>query len=422
MIYVLIFQYIYAINGGISMADRSIMAAFFAEMRIMTSPLPDNITKVSQFPDLGLRKMLYGEDAPFLELLPSGDDTKDIINICLVQDQYNCRYIITNKYKGKNGWIVGPYILEDMMLTDITRLYHKLGMQNADMNMLRQYYLSIPRIRDESMFDALINANCVSKYGAQKFEIGFWKLESSASNKFIENKSHYTDHVIKSMENRYKLEHQMMDCIIQGNYYGAEKVISKLNMYGRGTRASNTLRDGKNYAIILNTICRIAAERGGATPLAVDRCSNLYALEIEASGSIAQIRSFRDKMLRDYCQIVRDSVKEDYSPLVRQAIDIISGNISEKASLSLVAKQLNISQNYLSAIFKKETGSSFTNYIIDKRLSYAKVMLGTTNLPVSEIAASCGINDQNYFARLFKAKENMTPLQYRTKVQNKKIG
>ncbi|MCR5100665.1 MAG: AraC family transcriptional regulator [Butyrivibrio sp.] len=123
-------------------------------------------------------------------------------------------------------------------------------------------------------------------------------------------------------------------------------------------------------------------------------------------------------MLRDYCQIVRDASGEKYSPLIRQGIDIISGKLSEKVSLSLVAEELGISPNYLSTLFKKEIGKSFTDYLTEKRLIYAKHLLTSTDQSVSEIAAACGIPDQNYFARIFKSKEKMTPIQYRNSCKN----
>lgn len=396
------------------------MILLLEEMRISTAKLPDTIETMADFPDLGLRALLFGADTLFTEALPQRKTGDDVVRIWLVKDQFNCRYFLAEHGIEIERWLVGPYIVEDMTLSDITRLYQRIGLSHVDMNALRQYYLSLPHVRDESLMDSLINAHCITEYGAQGYELRSWRLEAESFPDPGEIKSRYTDHARNSMELRYAIERQMMASIAQGNYYGASMAIAKLGARNRESRAGSTLRDRKNYMIIFNTLCRVAAEMGNVPPLAIDRCSNLYALEIEAGASMNELRRIRDRMLKDYCDLVKDISTEEYGPLVRQAMDIISADLSEKVSLAAVAEKLSISPNYLSAVFKRETGKTFTEYLTEKRLAYAKQLLAETDQNVGEIAAACGIPDQNYFARLFKSKEKMTPLKYRSEAGEKK--
>ena len=62
----------------------------------------------------------------------------------------------------------------------------------------------------------------------------------------------------------------------------------------------------------------------------------------------------------------------------------------------------NVSNVYLSSMFKKETGKTITEYIREKRLSYAVYLLRSTNLQIQTIALRCGIVDVQYFSKLFK--------------------
>lgn len=395
------------------MKHRQFMRAFLSEIRLTVSRLPDKIETMAQFPDLGLRTILFGEDAPFCEALPPKNQEVGIARVWLMQDQYHCRYILADA-PGESQWVLlGPYSTEELTLTDITRLYQKRGVAHIDTNILRQYYLSLPRLRDESFMDAVVHAHCLAAYGSQGYEIGYWKLESELPLVQPETKSAQLAHIRRSMEQRYAAEREMMAFIAQGNYYGASLAKSKLGLRNQNARSGSTLRDRKNYTIIFNTLCRVATEQGGVPPIAIDQCSNRFALEIETSGSSSEVRTIQERMLKEYCDLVRNNAPQAFSPLISRAIDILSADYAEAISLVSVSEKLNISTNYLSACFKKETGTTFTEFLTGIRIEKAKSLLVQTDLPVGEIALACGIPDLNYFSRLFKANVNTTPTQFR---------
>lgn len=82
-------------------------------------------------------------------------------------------------------------------------------------------------------------------------------------------------------------------------------------------------------------------------------------------------------------------------------------------SQSLVADQFNISIYTLSRLFKNQFGIGFAEFISSKRIESAKQLLLTTNAPIGEIAKSVGIPNLNYFSRLFKATQGISPTQFR---------
>jgi YesN/AraC family two-component response regulator len=79
-----------------------------------------------------------------------------------------------------------------------------------------------------------------------------------------------------------------------------------------------------------------------------------------------------------------------------------------------MAKICNVSPNYLSNLFKRQTGKTLTQYVNGKRVSYAKHLLKTTNLQIQTIAQHCGILDFHYFCRIFKSITGKTPSEYRS--------
>ena len=66
-------------------------------------------------------------------------------------------------------------------------------------------------------------------------------------------------------------------------------------------------------------------------------------------------------------------------------------------------------------LFKKEFGLSVSQYIKEKKIDYAKMLLRTTNLSVSEIAQRLGYINLSHFTASFKQITNMTPVNYRKK-------
>lgn len=77
------------------------------------------------------------------------------------------------------------------------------------------------------------------------------------------------------------------------------------------------------------------------------------------------------------------------------------------------AQTLNITPNHLNKIVKGATGKSTSTWIEEAVMQRAKVLLATTDLPLSEIAARTGIMDQSYFARKFKKHEGVSPSEFR---------
>lgn len=91
----------------------------------------------------------------------------------------------------------------------------------------------------------------------------------------------------------------------------------------------------------------------------------------------------------------------------------VNENYRNEISLTGAAQVLNMNSNYISQLFKKETGITFVHYITQKRLDDAKELLTTTKKPLTDIALEVGFNDTFHFIKTFKKFIGMTPGQYR---------
>lgn len=82
-------------------------------------------------------------------------------------------------------------------------------------------------------------------------------------------------------------------------------------------------------------------------------------------------------------------------------------------TVQYIADTLNVSPKYLSNLLKVLTGQSTQHHIHEKLIEKAKEKLSTTNLSVSEIAYELGFEHSQSFSKLFKAKTNVSPLEFR---------
>lgn len=86
---------------------------------------------------------------------------------------------------------------------------------------------------------------------------------------------------------------------------------------------------------------------------------------------------------------------------------------SEKITLKQIAKELNLSPVYISSIYKNNTGITFSEQLLNVRMTNAEKMLIKQNLPTSKVAALCGFCDESHFRKTFKKFFNLNIKDYR---------
>ena len=97
---------------------------------------------------------------------------------------------------------------------------------------------------------------------------------------------------------------------------------------------------------------------------------------------------------------------------MRRAKHFLDQNYAEPLSLKQTAKHIGISPAYLSRIFHKEFGVSFSDYLTSQRLQVARKLLQTTRLQIAEIANRCGFSSSSYFIKVFSDHYKVTPKNY----------
>ena len=91
----------------------------------------------------------------------------------------------------------------------------------------------------------------------------------------------------------------------------------------------------------------------------------------------------------------------------------LDAHYTEKINLDELARQFFIDKFYLTKIFKEQYGTTINAYISQKRITAAKQLLRFSDKTIEQVSAEIGITDTNYFTRLFKKIEGITPGEYR---------
>lgn len=111
-----------------------------------------------------------------------------------------------------------------------------------------------------------------------------------------------------------------------------------------------------------------------------------------------------------------DSIRtSDYSYVTKQLLDIVRKRYMEDIALKRIARELELTPNYLSAVFKREVGQGFYEFLTDYRMKQAARMLREENSRVYQIANAVGYHDTVAFIKKFRGTYDCTPSQYRNR-------
>lgn len=388
------------------------------KLRIPVHIISEDPGNTDELPDFGLRR-LAGREHEYEGFFDAQRRLVSERVIYRYSDEFLCNY---NSFRialdGKSFVVViGPYLRLPLGEKHLMELAQELSVPPRLSSAFYDCYTNIPVISDEAFYYAILNSLGELMWsGSGAYELV--ELETSAGGSSApvpdaEQERAATYVSMQLLEERYRWENELMRMIAEGQVNRAEKMLPVNSGGFIKKRIADPVRNMKNYAVICNTIMRKAAEQGGVHPFYLDRISTAFALRIEAQTSEEATSELIMAMIREYCRLVRKYSLKDYSPQVRRAVLFIDSELSSELSLKLIAEKLGMNPSYLSTVFKKETGMTVIDYINRRRMEHAASLLRSTGLQVQNIAQYCGINDPNYFTKLFKKYTGRTPGQYR---------
>ncbi len=151
--------------------------------------------------------------------------------------------------------------------------------------------------------------------------------------------------------------------------------------------------------------------------------SDLYIQRADVAVTIEEITDLTRESWTAFVDVVKLLKKENgYSKQVLFCLNYIDSHFNEKITLEELGEKTDLHPCYLAALFKKETGNTFGNYLIERRIETAKALIAKTDYSFTQIACSLAFCSQSHFIQVFRKHTGLTPKQYRMKYYNANIS
>lgn len=339
-------------------------------------------------------------------------------------DEYGCHYIfmLLPDSETTTYLFIGPFLTKPF---ESEELYKRAANSSVPPGLIKQvefYYRFLPLIADVTSLQNIVLSFAETIWGGvdtftvEQIENTKIKKTKTLSGIMLYEDTDFPPFSVNRIEELYENENRFILAVSQGNTLKAEQYLIPYAFMNFERRTTEALRNAKNYTIILNTLLRKAAELGSVHPYHIDDISSRFAKKIELATSPTDIEHLQREMVHKYCLLVKNHSMKGYSLLVRKILTLIDTDLTADLTLNSIATNLNVNSSYLSTLFKKETGSTLTEYVNSKRIEHAILLLNSTNMQIQTIAQHCGISDVNYFTKLFKKQIGKTPKEYRNSV------
>ncbi|NOU62835.1 response regulator [Paenibacillus sp. LMG 31461] len=146
----------------------------------------------------------------------------------------------------------------------------------------------------------------------------------------------------------------------------------------------------------------------------IDLLGNSLSNQLQRFHSTEAIRSWANTLIEQFRVSLHDSLGNQ-NRIMRQIQEYIEQNLQSDLSLTVIGEHVYLHPVYLSRLYKKATGESFSSYITRVRMEKAALLLTSTNKKVYDIACEVGYQKTQYFIRLFKEYYGYTPQSYRNR-------
>lgn len=161
------------------------------------------------------------------------------------------------------------------------------------------------------------------------------------------------------------------------------------------------------YNLLTSYLYRLNVEYDESYLYNIEQLLDLFD---SAQNMIVYFKSIFEKYLNEGHQYTPGKVKNN---MFKNILKYVNENFSKGISLQSISQKFTINPSYISQLFRKEVGITFTEYLTKLRISLASDLLKTTDLSVGEISEKVGYIDYFYFTRTFKKTIGKTPSQYR---------
>lgn len=176
----------------------------------------------------------------------------------------------------------------------------------------------------------------------------------------------------------------------------------------------DSLTQAKFSSVIFIALCTRAAIKGGLSPDLAYTVGDHYLQSVESSDQISELVFINHSMYEDFIRRVNKCKVDSHISLpVKSCCDYIQLHICEELLTDDIANKVGYTKYYLTRKFKEEVGMSINDYIKNKKIEYAKLLLTTSQESIQDISDKLNFCSRSYFSDTFKKIVGTPPNEYR---------
>lgn len=242
-------------------------------------------------------------------------------------------------------------------------------------------------------------------------------MENQTENK--EKECAYSEEMFQIREylhshGRFTREEKFNDLIRNGDTEKIGEILSKISEKDLGEILKCSFRQQLYQMIIGTALVTRAALAGGVPEEVAYPLRDSYIEKADSGASSEELWKLYKEMVLNFTERVQEAkASEKVSAVVKIAQDYICKHVHYNPTLKEIAEQTGFSENYFSAMFKKETGETVTEFIQKCRVQEAENLLRYSEYSLNEISQYLGFCTQSHFAQIFKRFTGITPGKFR---------
>lgn len=221
---------------------------------------------------------------------------------------------------------------------------------------------------------------------------------------------------LTSIDGFAMLKEELLSLLVTGNLPAAEQrlteYVNQAGSWGLQTcKARIYTLVTVISSILLTDFKHIASSAAG---------EELHPARILEFQSMQELLSWAKDKCDEFLDIFKQWLNQQHDNVVLKAKQFIQNHYQSDCSLQAVAAHVHVTPNYLSNLFKKETGIGLTTYVGQLRIEEAKILLQRSRLRMTEIAERVGFDNSSYFTVVFKQMTGEAPREFRKRHEDRR--
>lgn len=218
-------------------------------------------------------------------------------------------------------------------------------------------------------------------------------------------------------------EMRFYEAVKRGDLNGVKELSTPLGGEGFGVLSTDRLRNLRYHLIItVSFITRFCVE-GGMERETAYNLSDIYIRKADTAASEQEINLIHSELITDFTERMAKLKKSSsYCYQVTKCMEYVYDHLHEKLMVSDIAAELGLSVQYLSKLFRTETGIPLNRYILKKKIDAACQMLKYSQYEAVDVGNFLAFSSHSHFIQKFREETGLTPKQYREKYFHSSSG